>query len=419
MASLQVVTTFVQAYNLRHLHNTWTNCPSFISLNRHGDEFASPNLNMSRGSRLSVARAGGCPFGFKSPIGKGNREFSVETNVAAIASPFMNTQDTLAPSSDAPDSVNLGPGTYEYLPLTVPFRMTMGTEPLNMKDWIEIDIFYDEEMALRREILKSRKEVAIVSRPEAVEANWEALELVAEFLPMRFPTRFRRDGGMLCNLTTGERFNINDKSLDPLQVLPRLIQEDVCLLMKVDGSFRLVSGAVLFPQRWSLLEKMGMDIASIHLPVPLFADEIGSAVNQFMTRLKVGKPVWRANWAIVDDPTLFQPLLEEDIYAALRGQVKENFDFAAHKCVNVGSRLYTRCERETLMRLPKTGAILFTIRTYIRPLSVFESRPMLAQQMVRAVETLPESITKYKIMAGFYDVALQYLRECASRPVDS
>ena len=71
------------------------------------------------------------------------------------------------------------------------------------------------------------------------------------------------------------------------------------------------------------------------------------------------------------------------------------------------------------MRLPKTGAILFTIRTYIRPLSVFESRPMLAQQMVRAVETLPESITKYKIMAGFYDVALQYLRECASRPVES
>jgi hypothetical protein len=29
---------------------------------------------------------------------------------------------------------------YKYLPLTVPFRMTMGTEPLNMQDWIEIDI---------------------------------------------------------------------------------------------------------------------------------------------------------------------------------------------------------------------------------------------------------------------------------------
>lgn len=300
----------------------------------------------------------------------------------------------------------------------------MGTESLNMKDWIEIDVFYDEEMALRREILQSRKEMSIVSRPEAAEANWEALELLADFLPVRFPGRFRRDGSMLWNLTTGERFNINDKSLNPLEVTARLIQEDVCLLMKVDGVFQLVSGVVLFPQRWQLLEKLGLDVASIHRPVPRFADELASAVNQFMTRLKVGKPVWRANWAIVDDPTLFQPLSEADIYAALQGQVKtsnQHLDVNGtfQRGINVGSRMYTRCERETLMRLPKTDAILFTIRTYVRPLTVFESRPLLAQQMVRALETLPESITKYKTMAGFYDVALQYLRECASRPVQS
>lgn len=197
------------------------------------------------------------------------------------------------------------------------------------------------------------------------------------------------------------------------------VQEDVCLLMKVDGTFRLVSGVVLFPQRWQLLEKLGLDIASIHRPVPRFADEIGNAVNQFMARLKVGKPVWRANWAIVDDPTLFQPLSEEEIFAAMQGHVRNNYDFGAHKSINVGSRLFTRSERETMMRLPKTDAILFTIRTYVRPLTVFESRPLLAHQMVRALETLPESITKYKTMAGFYDVALQYLRECASRPVQS
>jgi hypothetical protein len=88
------------------------------------------------------------------------------------------------------------------------------------------------------------------------------------------------------------------------------VQEDVCVMMKVDGTLRLLSGAVLFPQRWQLLEKTGMDMRSIHLPVPLYADVIGSAVEQFMERLKVGKPVWRANWAIVDDPTLFQPLNE-------------------------------------------------------------------------------------------------------------
>lgn len=203
-----------------------------------------------------------------------------------------------------------------------------------------------------------------------------------------------------------------------------MLQEDVCVLMKVDGTFRLVSGVVLFPQRWQLLEKAGLDIAAIHRPVPRFADELANAVNQFMTRLKVGKPVWRANWAIVDDPSLFQPLSEEDIYAALQDQVtktnrKHHWDEVHGQGFNVGSRLFTRCERETLMRLPKTNAVLFTIRTYVRPLTVFESRPLLAQQLVRALETLPESITKYKTMAAFYDVALRYLRQCASQPAQS
>ena len=35
--------------------------------------------------------------------------------------------------------------------------------------------------------------------------------------------------------------------------------------MKVteDGSLRFVSGAVLFPQRWSLAEKLGMDMRQV------------------------------------------------------------------------------------------------------------------------------------------------------------
>ena len=115
-------------------------------------------------------------------------------------------------------------GTYEYLPLKIPFRMTMGIEPLEMEDWVEIDVFYDEEMALRREILETRKEVAIVSRPEAADANWEVLEMLAEFLPQRFPSRFRREGSMLFDLTIGDTYDINDKSLDPLEVIARLIQ---------------------------------------------------------------------------------------------------------------------------------------------------------------------------------------------------
>jgi len=105
--------------------------------------------------------------------------------------------------------------------------MMMGLEPLNMKNWIEIDVFYDEEMALRREILETRKSVAIASQAEATEANWEVLEMLAEFLPMQFPDRFAQSGNTLHNLSSGESFNILDRKLDPLEVAARLIQVGV------------------------------------------------------------------------------------------------------------------------------------------------------------------------------------------------
>lgn len=48
---------------------------------------------------------------------------------------------------------------------------------------------------------------------------------------------------------------------------------------------------------------------------------------------------------------------------------------------NAGERLFTRSERETLSRFPQTGAILFSIRTYIRPLQTFAQRPSDAARL--------------------------------------
>lgn len=42
---------------------------------------------------------------------------------------------------------------------------------------------------------------------------------------------------------------------------------------------------------------------------------------------------------------------------------------------NAGQRLHLRVERQTLSRLPKTGAVLFGIRTHMKRLDHFEGRP--------------------------------------------
>ncbi|NKB16116.1 MAG: DUF3445 domain-containing protein [Sphingomonadales bacterium] len=43
--------------------------------------------------------------------------------------------------------------------------------------------------------------------------------------------------------------------------------------------------------------------------------------------------------------------------------------FAGLTPENAGERLFIRCERQTLRRLPKSGAILFTIGVYVEALS--------------------------------------------------
>ena len=128
-----------------------------------------------------------------------------------------------------------------------------------------------------------------------------------------------------------------------------------------EGVLRFVSGAVLFPQRWSLIEKLGaprplaqlgpcqqrqpklhglraacadgpamlcalctvpaaarhelhllprcawppdarawagMDMHRIHEPVPLYANEIQRPVDGFMSRLNTRQPFTRANWTV-------------------------------------------------------------------------------------------------------------------------
>ena len=62
-----------------------------------------------------------------------------------------------------------------------------------------------------------------------------------------------------------------------LRGLALRLQEDLCLMQddpSTPNSMKFTAGAVLFPQRWSLLEKLGMDLHRIHDPVPQYEQEV-------------------------------------------------------------------------------------------------------------------------------------------------
>ena len=69
-------------------------------------------------------------------------------------------------------------------------------------------------------------------------------------------------------------------------------------------------------------------------------------------KLTVERPVWRVNWTVMDSGELHQP-------TAVRSP-----DAMEINSSNIEQGLYFRRERQTLRKLPTSGDILFTIRTY-------------------------------------------------------
>jgi hypothetical protein len=131
--------------------------------------------------------------------------------------------------------------------------------------------------------------------------------------------------------------------------------------------------------------------------VPGFAREAGEATLRLLERLRPGRPVWRANWAIRATDSL-------DLSPRAGPVSVEHVDAG-----NAGETLVVRVERQTLSRLAETGAILFTIHTRSRPLDVVASDPERARRVLEAVRSMPPEMAGYKGIAPVQDALAEYL----------
>ncbi len=127
--------------------------------------------------------------------------------------------------------------------------------------------------------------------------------------------------------------------------------EDLCVLQPGDGgAYRLTAGAVGFPTDWRLADKIGRSLTAVHAPIHHFAEQLATGVDHLFRTMPAGPIVGRANWFVVADPG-WRYMPTDD--PATR--------FARVTAANAGETLFVRCDRQTLRRLPETGAVLFTI----------------------------------------------------------
>ncbi|MCY4389268.1 MAG: DUF3445 domain-containing protein [Desulfurellaceae bacterium] len=295
------------------------------------------------------------------------------------------------------------PSPPDYAPFKAgPFRLSMGLMPLDLKDWIEPDTQCTVELKEKERLLTERHDEVFAALPEAAPSSAEALALLVEYLPSRFPELYKRSGNQLDNLATGQRWEIHTTPLHPLDLAGRLVQEDLCLMQRQAHTqvYHLVGASLCFPTRWRLADKIGQPLNTIHAPIPGYAEQLATTMDKFFDRLKVEKPVWRLNWSLMDDPTLFQPTRAGRKRADITPE-------------NAGDTLWLRIERQTLRRLPHTLDILFTIRVHVRPLAQLATQPDRAAQLAAALRTLPQPVRRYKNLPLFMEAALTWLDRAA------
>jgi dimethylamine monooxygenase subunit A len=181
------------------------------------------------------------------------------------------------------------------------------------------------------------------------------------------------------------------------------VHEDLCLLTKREDEdlYRLIGAAVAWPSDWRPAEKIGLPLRALHAPIAGYEEQLASGVDRFMETLRPGPIYARANWFI-----------------AATGERRWLADkppqeaFAHVTPENAGEALFVRSERQTLRRLPRTGAILFTIGIYVEPLG--QLSPSNIAMLARAVQTLVSGEGDRRGAPAYADSLIAYAERFAA-----
>lgn len=227
-----------------------------------------------------------------------------------------------------------------------PHRLTMGLRRLDLATWLDADPHHPQR-EYRRRLLSQRRDEVYALCPEGRSAAAAVALQVAQHV-----------GGVLPGLD------------DPLVEAAGMVRDDLCVLVEDAGAWRLVAAVVCFPSRWRLADKMGLDVLSVHDPVPRYRTSLGAPTQKVFDALT---PRWRLNWTLLDDPELFQP------DSPGRGH-------------QPGPDSFLRVERQCLV--PVGAAVAFTIRTDV--VAVADLPPERADAVLTAAAETPSDLAAYR-----------------------
>lgn len=188
-------------------------------------------------------------------------------------------------------------------------------------------------------------------------------------------------------------------ALPPLWEASRRVSDDLVLMEKIEGAWRVGALSLCAPTFFSAPEVLGRSLAEIHGPVTGFTERFLTRVERIFDGLRPGLILQRRNWSVVNSGEPFTP-----DPAPVRARIPD-IDPA-----QVGEALFVRVERQTLRRLPGTGGALFTIRIWLDPLDAIAADPGRLAAFARAWREAAPAFRAYKRLPLYDELVGGYLR---------
>ncbi|MEJ8281673.1 heme-dependent oxidative N-demethylase subunit alpha family protein [Pseudonocardia spirodelae] len=275
-------------------------------------------------------------------------------------------------------------------------------------------------LAAARAAVLDAEPARFVAAPHARAACWDACLHLAGLLAAAQPgtcSLTRDDDGVrrFRDTVTGTDLRLVPGDEDalpehPLRWISRHLAEDVVVLGARDGALWLDAGAVASASVWSVGFDAGMSFRELHGPVPGNGPGgVFERAERFLLRLDPGEAYRRLNWGL-------QPGDHHDLSldAAPAWQPARARLAAGAPVTDPGREIHLRTEVQHMVRLPRTGAVLFLIGIRLLPLERVALVPAWAERLASVCETLPPEVAEYKELEPLASITARWLR--ARRP---
>ncbi|KAI3405576.1 hypothetical protein KGF56_001594 [Candida oxycetoniae] len=312
-----------------------------------------------------------------------------------------------------------------------PYKLTMGIKRLDLQDWLLIEPGYLQRLTDKKNIInnshpdypqgKDLRGSTFFVTQEAHSAICELYDIVMDYMSTKYPTCFEIDDKRLNvkNLITQKTYPLHSKALnDPVvlqEYLAETIEEDFIILLKdpkreneENGKeYFFKAGVFAFAAGFNPKERFNKPLTYIHHPVPQYETKLKTSMNRYFSRMVPGQFITRSNWSIQTHNKLYTDDSNKG-HNLPKGYTQHAIDYNSVDF----SQVHYRSERQVLTKLPKTQAIVFTIRTYLLPLAEIkkESREV-RERLIGAIEGFTPDISAYKRADEWGSAVCQYLRE--------